>query len=150
MNGFQKIVIIICIILLVIGLGILAGLIHLTSQNATFPPNINTCPDYWDSKLDADGKRTCHNNSQINQCKNNWPSSAGTGADGFCSKVDGLKPYHDITGIFEGSNIKLNKQNEDDVNCMKYIWAKYEKVAWDGITNNKTICKNAPFYRRYR
>ena len=29
---------------------------------------------------------------------------------------------------------------------MKYIWARYEGVTWDGITNDKTICKNASCY----
>lgn len=148
MNGFQKIVIIICIILLVIGLGILAGLIHLASQNATFPPNINTCPDYWDSKLDANGKVTCHNNSQINQCKNDWPNPSNGGQPGFCTKISGLEPDTDIPGIWNSASIKYNEKDKTDTNCMKYIWANYEKVAWDGITNNKTICKNASFYRR--
>ena len=31
---------------------------------------------------------------------------------------------------------------------MKYIWARYEGVTWDGITNDKTICKNASWLRK--
>tara|TARA_Y100000389_G_scaffold142713_1_gene140785 strand:+ start:19868 stop:20311 length:444 start_codon:yes stop_codon:yes gene_type:complete len=144
MNTFQKTVMITCIILLVIALGILAGLIHLTSQNTTHPPNINSCPDYWDSKIDSQGKQRCQNNSAINHCKNDWPkpSSTHSGA-GFCTDPDGLEPDTDIPGIWNDDDIKYNEKDKTDINCMKYIWANYEGVTWDGITNNKTICKDA-------
>ena len=70
MNSFQKTVIITCVVLLIVALGILAGLLHLASQNATYPPNINLCPDYWDVSFNSvDGVKTCINNSAVNHCK---------------------------------------------------------------------------------
>lgn len=140
MNSFQKIVIITCIIFLIITLGILAGLIHLASQNATYPPNINDCPDYWDSSMN-DNTQTCINNSSVNECKNDWGGDDTT--PGWCTSTTGLKPNLNIPVAFGTEHIP--GKNDNDVNCMKYIWARYEGVAWDGITNNKTICKNASF-----
>ena len=143
---FQKIVIIIGIVLLIITLALLAFMIHLTSKSSTYPPNKNNCPDYWDYKKNEHGTNVCFNNSLVNKCKKDWPKPKHPNQPGFCSDEVGLRPDSDIPHIW-GQN--KNSISENDLGCMKFLWAWYEGVTWDGITNNKSLCKNSGFFNKY-
>ena len=55
MQGFQKTVLIVAAVMLVISLVVLSGLIKSAVVDVEWPPQVATCPDYWT----GDGKGKC-------------------------------------------------------------------------------------------
>ena len=108
MNGFQKIVIIAAIIILIIAL-IFIGIELIYAKDKSWPPLVPSCPDYW--KMDGSGNNaTCTNIKDLGVCPAqggephlvmNFNTSAYTGQNGLCAK---------------------------------YTWANNCGVTWDGIT----------------
>lgn len=148
METFQKNVIIVATVILIICLFFVLLILKNSLENAVWPPIKSSCPDYWDASLNPAGnEERCINNSNVNTCSNNYPANTGpayqarsdVGSDGWCSGSTadpGLNPAN-FTTIARGST------RPDDLNCAKYKWAKHESITWDGITNNKNICKDA-------
>lgn len=136
METFQKKIITIGGIVLIIATIFLLLIVRNTLEKATWPPIKPECPDYWDVSINSlTSTKTCINNSRVNECKNDWPKNDTT--PGWCT-----------TGLTENKLITelggLSKQ--EDVDCAKNLWAKYEGITWDGITNNNRICENSTFY----
>ncbi len=90
--NFQKIVIIIFLLILVVAL-ILIGM-KMDKKINNWPPYIANCPDYW-LDLGGDGSQ-CFNSKELGLCnipisrtdKNtkDFTASAYTGSDGLCTK----------------------------------------------------------------
>ena len=108
MEGFQKIVLIIAIIILIISL-VFVGLALGGSKGETWPPVVPDCPDWWI----ADGSG---NNSVCINVKDL----------GICPAQSGKK--HQVM------NFNSSMFTGDNGTCAKYSWADKCKVAWDGIT----------------
>ena len=108
---FQRIVLIIAGILLIITLAIIGLLIKAGDLSSVFPPELGQCPDYFKTTM-RDGKLTCkrvHDNL------------------GTCEYID----IGDAT--FRGDNGAYNK-------CMKAKSCSVPPdnvVTWDGITNRQ-------------
>ena len=86
MNGFQKIVLITAIVVLIIALAFIGFAIS-SATNQVWPPMIPNCPDYWD----VDGSGNCLNTLNLGTCNlNNSPmsfnTSTYTGSNGLCAK----------------------------------------------------------------
>jgi len=108
MEGFQKIVLIIAIIGLIITL-VIMGLALGTSSGETWPPLVADCPDWWIA--DGSGNNsTCINVKDLGVCQ------AQPGKKHQTMNFNG--------SVFTGSNGL----------CAKYNWANKCKVTWDGIT----------------
>ena len=60
--NFQKIVIIIAIILLILALAFIATAITNDKKNTQFPPVISECPDYWKHNVE---KNVCENEHNL-------------------------------------------------------------------------------------
>jgi hypothetical protein len=108
MEGFQKIVLIIAIIVLIITL-VFFGLVLGGSSGETWPPLVPDCPDWWIA--DGSGNNTtCINVKDL----------------GTCSAQSGKKHQNMkfTSSIFTGDNGM----------CAKYKWADNCDVSWDGIT----------------
>jgi hypothetical protein len=90
MEGFQKIVLITAIIILIIAL-IFIG-ISLSSQmsNQQWPPLVATCPDYW--TMDGSGNNSkCRNVKNLGTCHAktmDFNTSTFTGTNGACNKYN--------------------------------------------------------------
>lgn len=144
METFQKNVIIVATIILIICLFFVLLILKNSLENAVWPPIKSSCPDYWDASLNPAGNaERCINNSNVNTCSRNYPANLDPTSSqfgpGYCSGSTadpGLNPTV-FTTLARGS------RRADDLNCAKYRWAKSESITWDGITNNKNICKNA-------
>ena len=109
MKLFQKIVLFIAIILLIIILTFISISLAGKAPNQTWPPIVSSCPDYW--VIDGSGNNTtCTNVKDL----------------GVCPAQSGKK--HQIMN-FQGSAF-----TGDSGSCNKYNWAKKCKVSWDGIT----------------
>ena len=105
MEIFQKSVIIIAIIVLVIFLFIIGLMLRKTATTQVWPPETPNCPDYW-IDLSGNGSK-CFNSKNLGTCL----TSASTTMDFTQS------PYIGSNG-----------------NCAKYTWANGCGITWDGIT----------------
>ena len=84
---------------------------------ASYPPVVSDCPDYWDVFNTIDNNTTCQNKSSINE-------GLGTAT---CKNI-------------QPSQFQANGTGTDDVLCEKYKWAKGCNIVWDGVTNNTNAC----------
>ena len=109
MEGFQKIVLITAIVILIITLVVIGIALSKGLSNEEWPPLLSSCPDYW--KIDGSGNMTtCTNIKDLGTC----PPKSGE--------------EHLIM------NFNSNLFTSDNGTCNKYTWAKKCDVTWDGIT----------------
>lgn len=107
MSRFQKTVLIIAIILLILTLIVVGIALKKAVSTQTWPPIIPECPDYW--FVDGSGNNTkCVNLKDLGTCN---PSS------GHLTINFNVAPFNGTNG-----------------NCEKYNWANKCGVSWDGIT----------------
>ncbi len=107
MNYFQKTILIIAIIILILSFILFAFAINY-SKNNSWPPIVPSCPDYW--LVDGSGNNVkCINIKDL----------------GSCPPLSGDK--HLIMDFNEAPYIGSNG------NCSKYTWANNCNLAWDGI-----------------
>ena len=111
MASFQKNVLMIAAVLLIISLILFAVLMIQSSKK--YPPVVANCPDYWvdlSGGVNNDGS-SCYNVKNLgkSQCKKQM-------------------------------DFNVDFWTGDDGNCNKQTWAKGCDLTWDGITNNPDIC----------
>lgn len=109
---FQKIILIIAAILLIIALIIFGVSIYNQKYSSVFPPVVAECPDYWES-IPGDKNNT----SNCLNIKNLGSSN--------CSKTMNFNVPE-----FSGSNGLCNKKK----------WAQNCNLTWDGVTNSSKQC----------
>ena len=115
--SFQKIVLIIAVILLILTLVIIGVALHNAKSDESWPPLTGDCPDYW-VDLAGTGEK-CVNTHSLGTC--NIPTKGDPNAMNFS-----VAPF------------KGNKGT-----CAKYTWAKGCDVTWDGITSGvSNPCSN--------
>lgn len=106
---FQKTVLTIAIILLIVILvliGIALSKAHVGDQ---WPPIVGECPDYW---VDLSGNgAACYNKHSLGRC--NLPSK----------------------GDKNTMNFNQSPFTSGNTTCTKYNWANTCNVTWDGITS---------------
>jgi hypothetical protein len=106
--NFQKIVLTIAIIVLIIMLVVIGVTLSKSVNSETWPPIVGACPDYW---VDLSGNgEACYNIKSLGTC--NLPSSDQKNTMNFNSD-----PF-----------------TSDNGNCSKYRWANGCKVTWDGVS----------------
>lgn len=109
MEYFQKLILIVAGLILIIILVFIGINLANMKSNLTWPPNIPQCPDYWE--LDVSGNDiVCKNVLNLGKC------SSSTGSTNEVVNFS--------TSDFTGNNAL----------CSKYTWAKNCGVSWDGIT----------------
>lgn len=107
MDGFQKIVLVAAIIILVIALIFISISLYKATYSTSWPPMVPACPDYW--QIDGSG-----NNTTCTNIKNL----------GTCNPQSGHLAMNFNDALFTGAN----------GTCAKYTWANKCGVSWDGIT----------------
>ena len=108
MGSFQKTILIIALIILILAL-LFIGITIKQANKEQWPPIIGDCPDYW---MDVSGNGSqCVNVKDLGTCK---PDTIGTKH----TTMDFT------TSAFTGANGL----------CSKYTWANKCGVSWDGIT----------------
>lgn len=108
MEGFQKIVLITAVIILVVIL-IVIGVSLAGAKDENWPPLVPECPDFW--TIDGSGNNTrCINVKDLGVC----PPRSGQ--------------QHLVM------NFNLPLFTGSDEMCQKYKWASNCGVSWDGIT----------------
>jgi hypothetical protein len=114
--NFQKIVLIIAFIILIVTLVFMYYALKKATNTETWPPVIADCPDYW---VDLSGNgAACFNSHNLGTC--NLPSRAS-----------------DLGPIIDKNLMNFNQSPYSDPTngiCSKYTWANNCGVTWDGIT----------------
>ena len=106
--SFQKAVLTIAIVFLILFLVLIGMALSNSSENESWPPIVGSCPDYW---VDLSGNgEACFNSQNLGTCNN--PSGSNKNTKNF-----NQAPY-----------------NGTDGTCAKYKWSNNCKVTWDGIT----------------
>jgi hypothetical protein len=121
--GFQRVVIIIAIIILIITLCILGYYLRKEKLEGNYPPVIPECPDYWRQevleKINNDNEKEtryiCTNNKSLGKNSDN-------SIDFNDKKWNGK--YKGARGL-----------------CEKKKWANKHELSWDGLSNNDDVCK---------
>jgi hypothetical protein len=107
---FQKTVLIIATIILIIMLVFIGISLSKSKYAESWPPIVGDCPDYW---VDLSGNgEACFNSKSLGIC--NLPSLEDKNTMNF--NVDPYNTY-------------------DKGTCSKYNWAKGCGITWDGITS---------------
>jgi len=107
--NFQKIVLTIATILLIIILILIGISLSKASKKDIWPPIVGECPDFW---IDMSGNgSSCFNTHSLGTC--NIPTEANSNVKNFNSL-----PFTGAEG-----------------DCYKYKWAKQCGVTWDGINS---------------
>ena len=108
--SFQKTVLIVAFVVLIIFLAIIGLSIRSAVQNGEFPPEVGQCPDYW---------KTSHNVNGLS-----------------CSNVKNLPSGHEVTGCdtMDLSDAKYHGMGDKAMRA-KCQLANSCHVTWDGITN---------------
>lgn len=137
LSDFNKKVIIIAMVILIIVLTIYGILIYSSMQNSIYPTTINQCPDYWDVSYN-NNKELCKSQRDINT--QNIYNSYET-IDNLTSAVPG-----NIYKIRSSSYYYLYPCNNEDPDCPhdislcnNYNIIKDTDIKWDGITNNSRL-----------
>ena len=108
MEGFQKTILFVAIIILIIAL-VMIGMSLSYAKKKQWPPMVSECPDYW--LIDGSGNNAkCINVKDLGTCEK--PSGQNHIVMNFNEA-----PYTGTQG-----------------NCNKYNWATRCGISWDGIT----------------
>ena len=106
---FQKIVVGIAIVLLIIILIMIGYTISQANKDEEWPPVVGDCPDYW---IDLEGAgAACTNTKSLGKC--NLP----------------------VEGEDNSMNFSRPPFTGDNGTCAKFTWAKGCNVTWDGINS---------------
>ena len=110
--NFQKSVMMVAIVLLVICLIMIGMAMYNNKYDSDFPPIIADCPDYWiERPSDIHDQNVCYNVKNLgrSECEKpkDFSGSLWTGSQGTCNK---------------------------------YRWAKSCDLTWDGVTNKTDPC----------
>ena len=120
MEGFEKKVLIIAGIILVVSLVLVLIFILMSKGNQKYPPVESECPDYWEL-----GQNPTQGANQKLVCKN--VKGLGEGWSGQ-STEETIDPD---SREFQGVDGLCNKQN----------WARQHNVTWEGVTEpTKDAC----------
>lgn len=109
--SFQRIILIIAVVLLVITLIMFAIALNNQKEDDKYPPVQSQCPDYWDVEKQKEGDTMCINSQKL-------------GSSNCQTKMDFEK------SPFVGTHGACNKKK----------WAKTCGITWDGITNASGLC----------
>ena len=123
---FQKIVMVVALILLVICLIFVGIALYYHNYDDKYPPVLGSCPDYWDDVTVAQSNGETLGTS----CKNNGINPPDGLEGPGCPGMGGIQSF--TASSWQGDNGICNKAK----------WAKGCGVIWDGITNSNVDCDN--------
>jgi len=108
-------------VFLIIVLLLFGYYMSLYNKNVTYPPTIADCPDNY--ILD-----------------NSLCVASNISVDSSCNRINfSISPYTNTGTDLKGTDFKRNiGYNSGD--CKKKLWAQSCSVAWDGISNNESLC----------
>jgi hypothetical protein len=105
MDGFQKKVIAVAFVILIIILISTYYLLYKSSQDQTWPPSVNPCPDYFEYDLSKNGSYYCYNTRGLGT---NAPAVSASSLSTNCLKYTYASQYQvPWDGITYGNGTNL-------------------------------------------
>jgi hypothetical protein len=120
LSSFNKYIILIALIVLIVSLTLYTGGIYMSRNNYTYPPFTAKCPDYWD--ISSNNQNTVCLWNKIN------PDNIST--------IETNKPDQLSISQYDISYTSNLLENSSDFKCKLTKWAKQYNISWDGITNS--------------
>lgn len=125
LSSFNRYVLIIALVALIISITAYAYSIRYSLQEYVFPPNISTCPDYWDISKNLNNTSCIYRD--INPITNTLD----------------YRGNESITWTETTKSISLPKNiNNKSFYCDAYDWSSINNISWNGITNSSQINEN--------
>lgn len=124
METFQKVVIGIALVVLIVLLVVVGVLLNKNKENTVYPPSATKCPDYW---MEVEG------GCQMGTI-NNGDLKKENGGNGIVNFDDNTNENY-FTKTEKWFNPKNETYTEYSEICAKQAWAMHNKVKWDGIKN---------------
>ena len=115
--GFYDTSIVVAGVVLALFLGIIAYMMHTSTNTLAYPPVIAQCPDYWKKGVNDDGEEVCEN-------------VLGVGLSNISDGVDCTSFTTDKFSVFTNTLERMQQQKSYAETC---------NIAWDGITNNVKV-----------
>ena len=115
--GFYDTSIVVAGVVLALFLGIIAYMMHTSTNTLAYPPVIAECPDYWKKGVNEDGEEVCENVLGVG-----FPENIGD--------VDCTSFTTDKFSVFTNALERMQQQKSYAETC---------NIAWDGITNNVKV-----------
>jgi hypothetical protein len=128
MESFYIITMIVASVILVLILTFVGILLNSTKTDLVFPPNANTCPDYYT----YDGSY-CTINSNINTGSYKTTDSSGNSTSKFSTDTL-VAPYTSNDTYFNPSNNSWTSTGLSKI-CAQKQWANTNNIMWDGVSN---------------
>ena len=122
--GFQKTVLIVALVILTLAIITMATVISKNESEKKWPPEIGTCPPYYVTSLNSDGKLECKLDPDNPNAPKVIPGNAALQGNTECKKY--------VLQANTGNTINSQKDRCE--------WAKGCNVIWDGIYNGKGGC----------
>jgi len=115
--NFQKSVLTISIVLLIVSLIVFGSMIY--TDKSVYPPVQAQCPDYWNSVSEGKGSSKCSNVKNLGKgtCPTNMNFNSGlwTGSNGLCNKKKWAEAC-DLTwdGVTNNPSACKDSENNED------------------------------------
>ena len=122
--SFQRIVLTVALVTLIIVLCVVAYLIHSARGDAAFPPETPACPDYFEAVASTNGQPN-------QQCRN---------VQGLGNSVPGVTNFASANG--GNMSCPSNGPCSSEALKARCSWAKAHGLTWDGVTNRTERIKN--------
>ena len=122
--SFQRIVLTVALVTLIIVLCIVAYLIHAAKGDAAFPPETPACPDYFEAVANTDG-------TPSQQCRN---------VQGLGNSVPGVTNF--ASALSGQMSCPPDGPCTSEALKARCTWAKSHGLTWDGVTNRTERIKN--------
>ena len=159
MNSFEKTVIVVALMALMVTLIIMAVALKKPSASTV---TSSACPDFWFSSYYTPCASTeggcCPDNITPSNASNNYCASMPPAPYGMCDdghtpkKEDGTCPAPEASKCYNIHGLGVNEGNCAVVDfsgaeytgsaglCNKQKWAETCKVSWDGVSNLPSAC----------
>ena len=122
--SFQRIVLTIAIVMLIITLAIIAYMLHTQKETIVFPPEAPACPDYFEAVADGNGAAT-------QRCLN---------TQGLGNGAPGQTDFATVNG--GAASCPGNKPCSKAALVARCKWAKAHGITWDGVSNRTEAVSN--------
>tara|TARA_Y100000389_G_scaffold122599_1_gene119931 strand:+ start:4528 stop:4929 length:402 start_codon:yes stop_codon:yes gene_type:complete len=126
LSSFNRYVLIIALVSLIISITAYAYSISYSLGEYVFPPNISTCPDYWDISTNLNNTSCIYRGINPSKTDNN----------------SNINNHNDSNIVWNSENNTITlptTNNNKAFYCDAYEWSSNSNISWNGITNSSEI-----------
>jgi len=160
MDSYIKYLIFVGLFVTIVTIILFFVMYNYSDSKSQWPPESNTCPDYWTIHNDPTNGPTCYDTLRMSPNDEKGavfnPNTVSMDQDGSVQEWGGFPSngssisYVDACSdtsekqvyIRDGETTHFGSSSEWGTHCGKRKWAKDNGVTWDGITNSNIDCSS--------